>query len=244
MENLPSSLPLDLSSPWLNAAGTLGFQVQGTGPGPAWNWPMAQGAFLTNPISLHHRTPAHNRAAITYPGGALLHSNPGLRRVLRAHAAAWKRSSLPIWPHLFGEPVEIASMAQILEEVEGVAALEISIPLEADAALAQSLLQAARGELPLIACLPLQLVRAPWLPTLASAGASTLRLDAPRGQIGLTSGRLVGPGLLPLVLDALQAVLKYGLPVIAGGGVFTVEDGEELLKAGALAVSVDTALWR
>ena len=51
-------------------------------------------------------------------------------------------------------------MSRTLEEVEGVAALEISIPVEADAALAQSLLQAARGELPLIACLPLQLARA------------------------------------------------------------------------------------
>ena len=124
------------------------------------------------------------------------------------------------------------------------AALEISIPVEADAALAQSLLQAARGELPLIACLPLQLARTPWLPTLVTAGASALHLDAPRGQIGSTGGRLVGPGLLPLVMDALQAALTCGLPVIAGGGVFTVEDGEELLKAGALAVSVDTALWR
>jgi dihydroorotate dehydrogenase (NAD+) catalytic subunit len=242
MENLPSSLPLDLSSPWLNTAGMLGFA-----PGPTWNWPMTQGAFLTNPISLHHRAPARDRAAITYPGGALLHSglpNPGLRRVLRAHAAAWKRSSLPVWPHLFGELEEIAAMSRTLEEVEGVAALEISIPLAADAALAQSLLLAARGELPLIACLPLQLARAPWLSTLAAAGASAIHLDAPRGQIGSTGGRLVGPGLLPLALDALQAALACGLAVIAGGGVFSVADGEELLKAGALAVSVDTTLWR
>lgn len=208
---------------------------------------MAQGAFITNPISLHHRTPARERAAISYPGGALLHSglpNPGLRRVLRAHAAAWKRSSLPVWPHLFGEPGEIAAMVRTLEEVEGVGALEISIPVEADAALAQSLLQAALGELPLIACLPLQLARTPWLSTLVKAGASALHLDAPRGQIGPTGGRLVGPGLLPLAQDALQAALTCGLPVIAGAGVFTVEDGEELLKAGALAVSVDTTLWR
>ena len=100
MENLPSSLPLDLSSPWLNATGTLGYA-----PGPAWNWPLPQGAFLTNPISLHHRTPAHNRAAITYPGGALLHSglpNPGLRRVLprpRRRLEAQQPAGLatPLW---------------------------------------------------------------------------------------------------------------------------------------------------
>jgi hypothetical protein len=164
--------------------------------------------------------------------------------VLRQGVAAWKRSSLPVWPHLFGDPDEIAAMSRTLEEVEGVAALEISIPVEADAALARSLLQAARGELPLIACLPLQLARLDWLPTLAAAGASALHLDVPRGQIGSTPGRLVGSGLLPLALDALQAALTCGLPVIAGGGVFTVEEGEELLKAGALAVAVDTALWR
>ena len=131
-----------------------------------------------------------------------------------------------------------------LEEVEGVAALEISIPVEADAVLARSLLQAARGELPLIACLPLQLARTPWLPTLASSGA---RCDPPgfAGRSDRFDPRPAGgPGLLPLVMDALQAALACGLPVIAGGGVFTVEDGEGLLKAGALAVVVDSALWR
>jgi dihydroorotate dehydrogenase (NAD+) catalytic subunit len=242
MENLPSSLPLDLSSPWLNAPGTLGFA-----PSRTWNWPKPQGAFLTNPLSLHSRTPAHNRAARPYPGGALLHSglpNPGLRRVLRQHAAAWKRSSLPVWPHLFGLPEEIHQMARLLEEAEGVAALEISIPIEADAGLALALLQAARGELPLVACLPLQLVRLPWLAGLAAAGASALHLEAPRGQVEGISGRLVGAGLLPLVMDALQVAMESNLPVIAGSGVFTVEDGDGLLKAGALAVAVDTALWR
>jgi dihydroorotate dehydrogenase (NAD+) catalytic subunit len=242
MENLPTSLPLDLASPWLNAAGMLGYA-----PGPAWNWPKPQGAFITNPLSLHARTPAHNRAALPYPGGALLHSglpNPGLRRALREHASAWRRSSLPVWPHLFGSPEEIHSMVRLLEEVEGVAALEISIPLEADAALALALLEAARGELPLIACLPLQLARAPWLAGLGTAGASALHLDAPRGQLDGISGRLAGPGLLPLAMDALQAALVCNLPVIAGGGVFTCEDGEKFLEAGAYAAVVDTALWR
>ena len=103
---------------------------------------------------------------LPYRGGALLHSglpNPGLRRVLACRPAPPPGSAAAclVWPHLFGEPEEIAAMCrQLCEEVEGVAALEISIPVEADAALAQSLLQAARGELPLIACLPLQLARA------------------------------------------------------------------------------------
>lgn len=248
MENLPASLPLDLPSPWLNAAGMLGF----TPPAQAWNWPRPQGAFITNPISLKARQPAGHRALIPFPGGVLLHSdlpNPGLRRVLREHASAWRRASLPVWPHLFGEPEEIAAMVRILEEVEGVAALEISIPLQAGREEAAALLRAARGELPLVACLPLQLAHAAWLAELGSAGASALHLDAPRGALpdargSLVRGRLYGAGLLPQVLEGLQAAQKTGLPVLVGGGIENPADGELLLRAGALGVAVDVALWR
>lgn len=256
MENLPTSLPLDLPSPWLNAAGMLGFAP----PAQAWNWPHPQGAFITNPISLKARQPAERRALIPYPGGVLLHSglpNPGLRRVLRQFAPIWGRSNLPVWPHLFGEPPEIAEMARILEEVEGVAALEISIPLEAARQEAVALLQAAQGELPLIACLPLQLVHADWLSDLGFAGASALHLDAPRGILpsgsmpsgsmpsgSLVRGRLYGAGLLPQALEGLQAAQKTGLPVLVGGGIETPADGERLLAAGAFAVVVDLALWK
>jgi len=35
-----------------------------------------------------------------------------------------------------------------------------------------------------------------------------------------------------------------GLPVIAGGGVYTPEQAQALLDAGALAVQLDSVLWR
>jgi dihydroorotate dehydrogenase len=36
---------------------------------------------------------------------------------------------------------------------------------------------------------------------------------------------------------------RFRLPVIAGGGVYRLEDGAALLKAGAWGIQIDTALW-
>lgn len=239
---------LEINTPWMNAAGTLGFS-----PSARWAWPQAPGAFVTNPISLLPRTPAKNRALLRYPGGFLLHGglpNPGLARVLRQHAAAWKRSSLPVWVHLLAErPEEIHSMVLALEEVEGVAAVEVGLPPEADAGLALELISAAQGELPVAACVPLNLAGQAWLAKLAGMGVRALTLGAPRGTLpnaagALVQGRLYGPGLYPLMLSALTRFRSLGLPLIAGVGAFTVQQGEALLQAGASAVQLDAALWR
>ncbi len=107
-------IDLELSSPWLNAAGALGFAPGADG----WSWPEMQGGFVTNPVSANPRTPAETRAALSYPGGSLLHSglpNPGLKGVLRKYAERWARSSLPVWVHLLGDgPEEIHRMALVI----------------------------------------------------------------------------------------------------------------------------------
>jgi dihydroorotate dehydrogenase len=60
----------------------------------------------------------------------------------------------------------------------------------------------------------------------------------------VVSGRLLGPGLFPLVLSALRNLLPLRLPVIAGSGVYRKADAEVLLSAGATAVQVDGVLWK
>ncbi len=121
---------LVFSKPICNAPGMLGFS-----PSPQRLPFLDQiGAFFTNPISRHARTPASSRSAIRYPGGILLHSgfpNPGLRKVLEKHAARWEKSPVPVIPHVMAEAASsLESLLRPLEEISNLMAIEISFPPE------------------------------------------------------------------------------------------------------------------
>lgn len=237
-----------LRSPWLNAAGMLGFSAP-----HGWRWPGDMGAFITNPISRLPRSPAMARTMIEYPGGVLLHTghpNPGLQAVLNTNLQNWKRLDIPVWIHLLGDdPSNIARLVRKLEDLQDVVmAVEIDLPAGIIASEAQAMIQAAVGEMPVIAAVPLTASFETWLPLLQKAGAAAISLTAPRGCLydrngQAISGRLYGPSLFPLMVEKLRAALACGMAVIAGCGVYSIEDGEKLLKAGALAVQLDTVLW-
>ena len=167
-----------------------------------------------------------------FPGGFLLHTglpNPGLRAVLRQEAGRWARSALPVIVHLLAAvPDEVARMAARLEGVEGVMGLEIGLPPLAAAADALALVQAALGELPVIASLPPGRL-AELGPLLREAGVAAVSLAPERGALPgpdgrLVRGRLYGPGLLPAALAAVETAVRLGLPVIGGGGVYSQAD--------------------
>jgi dihydroorotate dehydrogenase (NAD+) catalytic subunit len=243
---------LDFRSPWLNAAGSLGYS-----PPETWAWSEPIGAFVTNPVSLYPRTPAEERAVIRFAGGFLLHTglpNPGLKGLL-AGARRWERSSVPLWVHIIGDtPEEIEHMVRVLESQEAVSAIELGIGPQAGPELALRLASAAVGELPLVVNFPLTAAGEGWVDRLAGLGASAISLGAPRGLLPasgsmpgatgkLIAGRLYGPAILPLALAAVRALRRQPLPVIAGGGVYRKADGEALLAAGAVAVQLDSVLW-
>ncbi len=239
---------LYLSSPWMNSAGSLGFQ-----PPAAWNWEAPMGAFVTSPISLRSRTPAGERALAAYPGGFLLHTgfpNPGLPALLKGVARRWAAQPLPVWVHLLAEnPAAVADMVERCEGLEGVMAVELGLPPGAGDSAWLDLALAGVGELPLVVCVPVNAAGEAWVEKLPGLGASAICLSAPRGAMPkaggrLASGRMYGPGLLPLVFDALARLRELEIPIIAGCGVYRLEDGQALLRAGAFAVQVDAALWR
>jgi dihydroorotate dehydrogenase (NAD+) catalytic subunit len=235
---------LTISPPLMNAAGTLGLA-----PGVE---PAGLGAFITNPLSLGPRTPAHTRGMLAFPGGILIHSghpNPGLKAVIRRCARRWSSLSIPVIVHLLAQSGdEIARMVRMVEEIEAVSAVEIGLPPEAGVELAVELVQAGVGEKPVIARLPLE--RATELAeAVMGVGAAAVSLGAPRGALPaeggtLLHGRLYGPALFPQALSAVQALAGAGLPVIGACGVYRRSDVEAMLAAGALAVQLDTALWR
>lgn len=236
--------------PLMNAAGSLGFTL----PSSKEFDLTRLGAFITNPVSLGPRRPASDSCCLSHPGGFLLHTghpNPGLKRVVRRYRERWKRAPLPVLVHLLAQDApEAAQMAARLEPLAGViAGLELGLPPWVDAAQAIAMIQAVSGEMPVIVRLPHE--RAPEL-VAAIVGAvkpAAFSLGAPRGSSvapggELIHGRLYGPGLFPQALESLLKVKEAGLPVIAAGGVYTPSQIDTLLSMGAMAVQLDTVLWR
>src|SRR3989304_3139653 len=146
---------LDLLSPWMNAAGSLGFTPDARGPASLEDF----GAFVTNPVSLRARRASRPPRMLSFPGGGLLHTghpNPALNAAIKRYAAAWARSPLPIILHLLSDkPDEVRKAVLRIEELDNVAAIEIGIEADSSVELVNELVFAARGELPVIIQLPL-----------------------------------------------------------------------------------------
>jgi dihydroorotate dehydrogenase (NAD+) catalytic subunit len=244
----PFRQELTFSTPWMNAAGTSGFS-----PRTAWNFPQPAGVFVTAPFSITERQPAGNRACLRFPGGILLHNglpNPGLNAVLAQYANAWKRSSLPVWAHILPQdPTDCPVMLRALEETEGISAIELGLPPGCNLSLAGEYAKAAVCELPLVIHLSMTEITPGIAKLFKRTGISAISLGAPRGCLvdengHPVTGRLYGPAILPFALAAVRNLREVGLPVIASGGVYSLETGQALLAAGAVAVQIDTLLWR
>lgn len=232
----------------MNAAGSLGFFPDLHSP---MDWTRL-GAFVTNPVSLMPRTPARGRRFIAFPGGFLLHTgypNPGIRQVMHRYARHWKRSPIPVIVHLLARtPEEVAKMTRQLEPLEGISGLEVGMVSDAGTDMVTALTRAACGELPVIIRLPVE--RSIELaPTAMNAGAAAISLAPPRGVYptgdgDMVQGRLYGPAILPVALRTVQELTQMSIPTIGAGGVYTQEHVDAMLAAGALAVQLDSVIWR
>lgn len=238
---------LYFSKPVMNAAGMLGFAPNFRDSLP-WD---EFGAFVTNPISLRPRMPALEPVVIDYPGGILLHTglpNPGFKSALKKFSSQWARSDLPVIIHLMADrPEETVSMVRALEGLDNIIAVELGFaPKLADDILILAT-EMCMGELPLVVNLPSEQALSLGQ-RLLDAGAAAISIAAPRGTLPyrdgtLVSGRLYGPSMFPKSLEIIQTLVKLGLPVIASGGIHSLEYLSTMLAAGALACQLDIQLW-
>jgi dihydroorotate dehydrogenase (NAD+) catalytic subunit len=241
---------LVLASPVMNAAGTLGFAGEYRGLVDL----DSLGAFVTNPLTLNPRTPAHPPNAVELPNGLLIHTglpNPGVRRALKRHDADWRRLSVPVIVHLAATTApEVGLALEYLERAQGVGGVELGLRDDVSPGEVGRLMRAALGALPVIVRLPL--ARAVALaPAAAQAGANALvvaappRVSVPHKEYMVT-GRHYGPDTFAPALAALSAVvaLDLGLPLIGAGGIYSVENARAMLEAGAVAVQIDAAIWK
>ena len=234
----------------MNAAGSLGFATEYRGLLDF----TRLGAFVTNPLTLNPRTPAHPPNTIELDNGLLIHTglpNPGVRRALRRHDADWRRLGVPVIVHLAATtPAEVALAIEYLERAQGVSGLELGLRDDVSPGETGRLVRAAQGGLPVLVRLPLAHAVA-LAPAAAQAGANALTVAAPPRLTVNTGGQQVtgrhySPDTFALALEALSAVaaLDLGLPLIGAGGIYSVENAREMLAAGAVAVQVDAAVWR
>jgi dihydroorotate dehydrogenase len=246
-EIFSESLLQDLETPLMNAAGFMGFILP-----PLWKWLPKMSVFVTNPVSFNPRSPTRHRSVIPFPGGFLLHTgfpNEGFIKTIRKYQQKWSRSSLPIWVHLLADtPSNLNKMIRGVEGLENMAAVELGLPLNADPDEQRKLVTAALGELPLYVNLPVNKIEMDFVNLLPTLGVEGVVLSAPRGSMKcgnwLVSGRLFGPALFPQLVQSVIDLKNVGLTVVAGSGVYSMDQAEIAIKAGARAVQFDGLLWQ
>jgi dihydroorotate dehydrogenase (NAD+) catalytic subunit len=240
---------LVIASALMNAAGVLGFAHEYRGVID----PAQLGAFVTNPLTYKPRTPAHPPNAVALPEGLVLHTglpNPGVRQALRRWDKEWRRLGAPVIVHLAATtPAETVHSLDMLEHAQGVSGIELGLRDDVSAFEVGQLVRAALGGPPLLVRVPA--AHAPELAQAAAqAGADALVVAAPprveaKSDGHAVHGRLYGPGCFAAALNAVRAVagLDLGLPIVGSGGIYSAENAQAMLAAGAAAVQVDAALW-
>lgn len=250
-------LGLTLANPVILAAGTVGYgEALPTGLKPS-----VLGAVVVGPILGNSRGGSDLPRLGETAGGLVLATglqNRGVRDVMQSFAPLWPRFGCPVIAQLADtEPEEMARTVRRLTGAAGLHGLEVAISHGADVRLSVSLVRAAvhNSDLPVMVKLPLDRAEA-LAPGVVEAGANGLVIGQP--PPGAASGHslsdsseqpvvgsLYGPLVFASMLKALLEVARgqFGVPLVACGGVHTVEQARQALAAGAEAFQVDSAVW-
>ncbi len=202
------------------------------------------GALVTRTGTRHTR---HEQAPrfVPTPAGLIVTAFPtvSIRTLIKEDARQWERSTIPVIVSLQGDPDELAEMAGMLENVESISGLLI-VP-EVRAATATATVRRVTPR-PVLVVLEPSNLQSTAQQTVA-AGADAVVVPAPiqaAGGADLLEGYLRGPAALPLTLRALrEARAVVEVPLVALGGIATVEHARHALAAGATALMIDAARW-
>lgn len=242
---------LAIKSPLMPAAGIAGYSNEYADLIDWSRW----GAFVTNRVTARPRQSSTEPVTIDLGAALFVHvgiPNPGIAAVIKDNQSAWKRMGVPVIAHIAAlNPDDVAECVVRLAIVEGVGGVELGVRDNEDEGAFAALVQAAVevGRQPVFARLPLDRA-VEYAPTCVEAGADALVIASPpRGTLlhngEFVSGRLYGRGTLPLTLRAVRETIeRVTVPIIASGGVHTVDDARAFLAAGAAAVQIDTLIWR
>jgi dihydroorotate dehydrogenase (NAD+) catalytic subunit len=193
--------------------------------------------------------------------------NIGVEAVIREKAPTWAGWRVPVIVNIVGETVEeYARLAERLDGVAGIAALEVNIGCpnikaggaefgtNAKSAAAVTTVVRAATSLPVMVKLtPNTGDIVGVAEAVAEAGADAISLintlkgmviDIPRRRplLGSVSGGLSGPAIRPIAVYMVYEVAQaVKLPLVGIGGIASSSDALEFIMAGASAVQVGTA---
>jgi dihydroorotate dehydrogenase (NAD+) catalytic subunit len=195
--------------------------------------------------------------------------NPGVDAVLAKYSTTWSRWSVPVIVNVAGESIDdYVEVCKRLDSEPGVAGIELNIScpnvgagglqFALDAGAAGDLTAAVREatDLPLIVKLsPAATDIRTIAKRIAEAGADALSacntlpgmaIDRVRRKalLGNVYGGLSGPALKPVALRVVYEVAQVvKIPIVAIGGIGSLDDVLDFLFAGAVAVQVGTAVF-
>ena len=264
-----SKQELLLKNPILTASGTLSNGIEF-----ARRFDIdALGGVISKGTTLRPRKGNPQPRTVETPAGminSIGFQNIGVGALIRDLAPTWARWDVPVVVNIMGDTVrEFGLLAERLEGVPGVAALEVNVSCPnvevggmefgQDCDLTEDVVSTVRRSTTLpfaVKLTPSVTDIRPFAEVCERAGADALSLintvpataidiERRRPAIGSVFGGLSGPAIKPIALRSVYlAASVTTLPIIASGGVVSGRDAVEFLMAGASAVQVGTATFR
>ena len=259
---------LVLRNPVIPASGCFGYGLEYAGIVDV----QRLGAFVSKGITPEPRS-GNPMPRITETPSGMLNAiglqNPGIRGMIRKYPPIWEAWDVPAIVNISAETIEdFAMMARSLDDVPGVAAIEVNISCPNihaggfcfgwDPVMSADVTRAVRSAttLPVIVKLSpgaVDIVEIAQAVEGAGADAVSLintlvgmaidtrsRTPVLANHTGGLSGPAVRPVAVRMVYQVAQAI---GIPIVGLGGIMKLNDALEFLMAGASAIQVGTAIF-
>jgi len=259
---------LVLRNPVIPASGCFGYGIEYSGIVDV----QRLGAFVSKGITPAPRS-GNSMPRITETPSGMLNAiglqNPGIRGFIRKYPPIWESWQVPAIVNISAEAVEdYATMARMLDDVPGVAALEVNISCPNisaggycfgwDPGMSSEVTRAVREAttLPVIVKMSpgavdvIEIAQA-----VEDAGADAVSLintlvgmsidtRARKPVLANNTGGLSGPAVKPVAVRMVYQVAQaVRIPVIGMGGISGLADALEFFMAGASAIQVGTAVF-
>jgi dihydroorotate dehydrogenase (NAD+) catalytic subunit len=263
-----NSRELVLRNPVIPASGCFGYGLEYAGIVDV----QGLGAFVSKGITPEPRA-GNSMPRITETPSGMLNAiglqNPGIRAMIRKYPPIWETWDVPAIVNISAETVEdFADMARALDDVPGVAAVEVNISCPNvsaggfcfgwDPVMSADVTRAVRAAttLPVIIKLSpgavdiIEIAQA-----VEGAGADAVSLintlvgmaidtRSRKPILANSTGGLSGPAVRPVAVRMVYQVAQaVGIPIIGLGGIMKLNDALEFLMAGASAIQVGTAIF-
>ncbi len=259
---------LVLANPVIAASGCFGYGLEYAGVMDV----QRLGAFVSKGITPKPRS-GNRMPRITETPAGMLNAiglqNPGIRGFVKKYPKIWDAWKVPAIVNISAESVEdYAMMARILDELPGVAGIEVNISCPNiaaggycfgwDAAMSADVTRAVRAA----TTLPMMVKLSPGAVDVVSvalavedAGADAVSMintlvgmaidvRTRRPVLANATGGLSGPAVKPIALRMVyQVAAAVQIPVVGMGGIMGLDDALEFFFAGASAVQVGTAVF-